>query len=250
MQGRLAGKVVIITGGARGMGAAHAEAMATEGARVVIADVLDDLGERCAGLLGKRGLDVTYRHLDVSSSQDWGQLVGAVEKEYGSITTLVNNAGVIGSMLGAEEETEEAWAATIAVNQTGVFLGMKYVIPALLRAGHGSIINVCSIWGVSGVGDYLSYQATKGAVRMMTRSAALTYARRGIRVNNICPGLIMTEMAIEEGEENNAALIALTPMGRGAEPREVSGAVVFLASEESSFVTGTEIAVDGGYLAQ
>lgn len=153
-------------------------------------------------------------------------------------------------MLGAAEETEELWNRTIAINQTGVFLGMKYAVPLLRNGGGGSIVNICSIWGVSGVGDYLSYQASKGAVRMMTRSAALSYAHEGIRVNNICPGLIMTEMAIEEGEENNAALIALTPMGRGADPAEVSGAVVFLASDESSYVTGTEIAVDGGYLAQ
>jgi NAD(P)-dependent dehydrogenase (short-subunit alcohol dehydrogenase family) len=153
-------------------------------------------------------------------------------------------------MRAAHEENEADWATTVAVNQTGVFLGMKHAVPSMRCAGGGSIINICSIWGVSGVAGYLSYQATKGAVRMMTRSAALSYAREGIRVNNICPGLILTEMAKEEGEENNAALIALTPMRRGAEPAEVSYGVVYLASDESSYVTGTELAIDGGYLAQ
>ena len=171
-------------------------------------------------------------------------------RDHGRLTTLVNNAGIIGSMLDAAEESEDAWQRVLEINQTGVFLGMKHAIPLLRKAGGGSIINISSIWGVSGVGGYLSYQATKGAVRMMTRSAALSYAKEDIRVNNICPGLILTEMALEEGEENNAALLALTPMGRGADPDEVSGAVIFLASDDSGYITGTEIVVDGGYLAQ
>lgn len=250
MSTRLNNKVVVISGGARGMGASHARAMAEQGASVVLFDVLDDLGEKVAQDIRDKGGAATYLHADVTKAEEWQKVYARAESEYGTVTTLVNNAGIIGSMLGAEDETEDAWQQTIAINQTGVFLGMKYGVPQLRRAGGGSIVNICSIWGVSGVGDYLAYQATKGAVRMMTRSAAISYAREGIRVNNICPGLIMTEMAIEEGEENNAALIALTPMGRGADPAEVSGAVVFLASDESTYVTGTEIAVDGGYLAQ
>ncbi|WP_246231022.1 glucose 1-dehydrogenase [Mycolicibacterium sediminis] len=250
MTNRLAGKVVVVTGAARGMGAAHARAMAREGAAIVLSDVLDDLGEAVATSIRADGGRATFTRADVTSADDWQRVFRIATEEYGTLTTLVNNAGIIGSMLGAADETEEAWYRTIAVNQTGVFLGMKYAIPLMRSAGGGSIVNICSIWGVSGVGDYLSYQASKGAVRMMTRSAAIGHAAEKIRVNNVCPGMIMTEMAIEEGEENNAALIALTPMGRGAEPSEVSGAIVFLASDESSFVTGTEIAVDGGYLAQ
>jgi cyclopentanol dehydrogenase len=250
MSDRLAGKIVVISGAARGMGASHARVMAAQGARVVMTDVLDDLGEKVAQDIRDAGGAATYVHADVTSAADWQRVHETAEREYGQVTTLVNNAGIIGSMLGAADETEDAWSRTIAINQTGVFLGMKYAVPVMKSLGGGSIVNICSIWGVSGVGDYLSYQASKGAVRMMTRSAAIGYAKDGIRVNNICPGLIMTEMAIEEGEENNAALVALTPMGRGADPAEVSGAVVFLASDESSYVTGTEIAVDGGYLAQ
>ena len=250
MSNRLANKVVVISGAARGMGASHARAMADQGASVVLFDILDELGEKVAQDIRDKGGAAMYLHADVTKAEDWQRVFDTATKEYGQLTTLVNNAGIIGSMLGAAEETEDAWQRVISINQTGVFLGMKYAVPLMQAGGGGSIINICSIWGVSGVGDYLSYQATKGAVRMMTRSAAIGYAKDNIRVNNVCPGMIMTEMAIEEGEENNAALIALTPMDRGADPAEVSGAVVFLASDESSFTTGSEIAVDGGYLAQ
>jgi NAD(P)-dependent dehydrogenase (short-subunit alcohol dehydrogenase family) len=232
------------------MGAMHAEVMAREGAVVIGTDILDEQGLEVARRLKSDGLAVDYQHLDVSQSHEWTSVVAQAEASYGPINVLVNNAGVIGSMREAHEENESDWATTVAVNQTGVFLGMKHTVPSMRRAGGGSIINICSIWGVSGVAGYFSYQATKGAVRMMTRSAALSYAREGIRVNNVCPGLILTEMAIEEGEENNAALIAMTPMRRGAAPVEVSYGVVYLASDESSYVTGTELAIDGGYLAQ
>ena len=250
MAGRLEGKVAVISGGARGMGAAHARRMSREGAAVVFFDLLDDAGERVAEEIRSAGGRATYLHADVTRGEDWQEVYETAVREHSKVTTLVNNAGIIGSMLDAAEENEDAWQRVLNINQTGVFLGMKYAVPLMRRAGGGSIINISSIWGVSGVGGYLSYQATKGAVRMMTRSAALSYAKEGIRANNICPGLILTEMAIEEGEENNAALLALTPMGRGADPDEVSGAVVFLASDDSGYVTGTEIAVDGGYLAQ
>jgi cyclopentanol dehydrogenase len=250
MSNRLADKVAVISGAARGMGASHARAMAQEGAAVVLSDLLDDLGEQVAQDIRDKGGRAVYLHADVTKADDWQQVYATAKTEFGRVTTVVNNAGIIGSMLGAADETEEAWNKTVAINQTGVFLGMKYGVPLLREAGGGSIINVSSIWGVSGVGDYVAYQATKGAVRMMTKSAALSYAKEGIRANSICPGLILTEMALEEGEENNKALQDLTPMDRGADPSEVSGAVVFLASDEASYVTGTELAVDGGYLAQ
>jgi NAD(P)-dependent dehydrogenase (short-subunit alcohol dehydrogenase family) len=216
------------------MGSMHTEVMAREGAKVVCTDVLDDLGMQLSDRLQAQGLSVDYTHLDVSKSEDWRSVIGQTEAKFGPVNVLVNNAGVIGSMLDAAEKDESNWDRTISNNQTGVFLGMKHTVPSMRRAGGGAIVNICSIWGVSGVAAYLTYQATKGAVRMMTRSAALSYAREGIRVNNVCPGLVLTEMALEEGEENNAALIALTPMGRGAAPVEISYGVVYLASDESS----------------
>ena len=136
------------------------------------------------------------------------------------------------------------------MNQTGVWLGMKYAIPAMRRANGGSIINTSSIWGIVGSEDYIAYQASKGAVTLMTKSAAITHAMEGIRVNSVVPGLVMTPMAEEEGEESNNEVIAMTPMGRGAQAREISYGVLFLASDEASFVTGSELVIDGGVLAQ
>jgi len=248
--GRLADKVALVSGGARGMGASHGQLMAQQGARVVLTDILDDVGQSVAAHLRRDGNDVTYLHHDVTRIDSWVGAIAQTEQLYGPVTVLVNNAGIIGSMLPAAEESEEDWAKTIAVNQTGVFFGMKTAIPSMRAVGGGSIINICSIWGLSGTAGYLSYQASKGAVQLMTKSAALSYARDGIRVNSICPGLVMTEMAIEEGDESNAALVNLTPMRRGASPAEVSHGVVYLASDESSYVTGTELVIDGGYLAQ
>jgi cyclopentanol dehydrogenase len=249
MSNRVAGKVALVTGGARGQGAAHGELLAEEGASVVIVDVRDDLGEEHAEALRGRGLEVQYRHLDVSESAQWTELVAFAEEKYGKLDVLVNNAGIV-SMAGVVDEEEKDWSNVIAVNQTGVWLGMKYAIPAMRRARGGSIINTSSIWGIVGAEDYIAYQASKGAVTLMTKSAAITYAMEGIRVNSIVPGLVMTPMAEEEGEESNNAVIALTPMGRGAQAREISYGVLFLASDESSFMTGSELVIDGGFLAQ
>jgi NAD(P)-dependent dehydrogenase (short-subunit alcohol dehydrogenase family) len=246
---RVAGKVALVTGGARGQGAAHGELLAEEGASVILADVRDDLGEAHAASLRDRGAQVSYRHLDVSDAAQWDECVEFTETEHGLLNVLVNNAGIV-SLAGAADENEKTWDEVIAVNQKGVWLGMKYAIPAMRRAGGGSIINTSSIWGVVGSEDYIAYQASKGAVTLMTKSAALTHAKEGIRVNSVVPGLVMTPMAEEEGEESNNAVIAMTPMGRGAEAREISFGVLFLASDEASFVTGSELVIDGGFLAQ
>jgi len=247
---RLAGKVALISGGARGQGSAHGKVFAEEGASVVLGDVRDVLGESEAHKLRDNGLNVTYVHLDVSRAADWQAAVSFAEQTYGKLDVLVNNAGIVGSMAGVTDETEDAWATTIGVNQTGVWLGMKHAIPAMRRAGGGAIVNTCSIWGMVGAETYIAYQASKGAVQLMTKSAALTYVRENIRVNSVCPGLVMTPLAEEEGEESNNAVIAATPMGRGAQAEEISWGVLYLVSDEASYVTGTELVIDGGFLAQ
>ena len=170
------------------------------------------------------------------------------ERTWSRLNVLINNAGILGSMLGVVEENLDSWQEVLAVNQTGVFLGMKYGIPALRRSGGGSIVNVCSIWGIRGARNYVAYQASKGAVQLMTKSAAITYAEDNIRVNTVVPGHVRSPMSDAEGE-NPSAVVAATPLGRGAEPEEISYAVMYLASAESKFVTGSDLVIDGGYLA-
>jgi NAD(P)-dependent dehydrogenase (short-subunit alcohol dehydrogenase family) len=214
----------------------------------VLGDILDEVGEQQAASLRGSGLDVVYCHLDVTSAADWETAVHFVERDLGGLDVLVNNAG-IAAFAGAADASDEEWERVIAVNQTGVFYGMRAAIPAMRRAGAGSIINISSAGGVVGLPGYFAYQASKGAVVMMTRGAATEYASEGIRVNSICPGLIYTDMTLGEPEEAVRANIADTPMNRGGEPIEVSYGVLYLASDESSFVTGTELVIDGGYVA-
>ena len=248
--GRLDGKVALISGGARGQGAAHAEVFAREGAKVVIGDIREQLGTGVQDRLSDDGLTVRYTRLDVTSEQDWMNAIALAEGTFGFVNVLVNNAGVIGSMKNLTDESLDEWHAAIAVNQTGVFLGMKHTIPAMRRAGGGSVVNTASIWGLVGGEGYFSYQASKGAVQMMTRAAALAYVGDNIRVNCVCPGLVMTPMAEEEGEESNEAVRRATPMGRGCSADEISWGVLYLASDESRYVTGTDLVIDGGYTAQ
>jgi NAD(P)-dependent dehydrogenase (short-subunit alcohol dehydrogenase family) len=245
MAGRLEGKVVLITGGARGQGAAHARRLAEEGARVITGDVLDAEGEATAATLRDDGLDVDYVHLDVTSRSDWDHVVrGAVER-HGGLDVLVNNAGIVhvNTLL---DETLEDWNALLAVNVTGVLLGMQAAIPALRARGGGSVVNVSSVFGLAGASGYVAYCASKAAVVMMTKTAALEHACDKIRINAVCPGGVRTAMNEEEG----SGVVPLTPMGRRADVREITGSVLFLASDDSTFVTGTEIVVDGGYLAR
>lgn len=249
MPGRLEGKVALISGAARGQGAVHAELFANEGASVVLGDVLEKEVRFVADEIRAGGGAAEATLLDVTRPKDWAAAVELTERTFGRLDVLVNNAGIIDEG-GAIDEELESWHRVIAVNQTGMFLGMKHAVPAMRRAGGGSIINVSSTLGVVGAEDYIAYQATKGAVRQMTRSAALSYVKDGIRVNTICPGFIETPMTDDLEDEIRDHDIGMTPMARAGKPIEVSYAVLYLASDESSFVTGSDLVVDGGYLAQ
>jgi cyclopentanol dehydrogenase len=249
MARRLDGKVALISGAARGQGAVHAELFASEGASVVLGDILEKEVHFVADEIRAGGGAAEAILLDVTRPEDWVAAVKLSEERFGRLDVLVNNAGVIDEG-GAVDEDLEAWQRVIAVNQTGMFLGMKHAVPAMRRAGGGSIINVSSTLGVVGADDYIAYQASKGAARQMTRSAALSYVKDGIRVNTICPGFIETPMTDDLEDEIRDHDIGMTPMGRAGKPIEVSYAVLFLASDEASFVTGSDLVVDGGYLAQ
>lgn len=247
---RLKGKVVLISGGARGQGAAEARLFAGEGAKVVVGDVRDDLCKKTADeISAKHGAKTALAlHLDVTRAADWRAAVEACEREFGGLDVLVNNAG-IANVKGIEETTEEEWDSIVNINQKGVWLGMKAAVPAMRRRGGGSIINISSIYGLIGSAGSAAYHGTKGAVRLLTKSAAVQYAPDKIRVNSVHPGVILTPMVDVVPREELQPLIDLAPMKRGAQPEEVGWCVVFLASDEASFVTGAELVVDGGYTA-
>ena len=234
---RLPNTVAIISGGARGMGAAHARAFVREGARVVIADVLDDEGRALAAELGDA---VRYEHLDVTSESQWEAVVAATIDVFGTVDVLVNNAG-IGNMAAIDKYTLEMWNAVLAVNLTGTFLGVKAVVPVMKAAKHGSIINISSVEGLRGSAGLHGYVASKFAVRGLTKSVAVELGRHNVRVNSVHPGFIVTSMTDQLDFANQQV-----PLGRPAQPEEVSSLVVFLASEESAYSTGAEFVVDGG----
>jgi NAD(P)-dependent dehydrogenase (short-subunit alcohol dehydrogenase family) len=255
---RLAGRVALITGAARGIGAATARRLAAEGAAVLVTDVTDADGAAVVGQLGADGGRAAYQHLDVVSEQDWQQAVAVAVERFGGLDILVNNAGVHGEPEPVEDVSLASWERSIAVLQTGVFLGMKHAAPALLGSGHASVINISSIFGASGgFGTSPAYHAAKGAVRVLTKNAALHWARPGIRVNSVHPGFIGTPLlrpeALRQRSGSDAAyqaMLAVTPMGRLGHPEEVAAGVAYLASDDASFVTGTELYIDGGYLAR
>ncbi len=247
-RGRAAGKVVLITGAAQGMGASHARALAREGASVAIADIADDAGERLAGELRSAGAQASYHDHDVADAAAWSELVAAVERRHGAIDVLVNNAGVQVRSVGIEADDEE-WAKVTAVNQRGVFLGMRAVIPGMVRNGGGSIVNVASVAALVGMVGSIPYQASKAAVLGLTRGAAVSYGRDKIRVNAICPGLVVTGMTQSASAEAVETLKETIPLGRDGQPEEVSAAVLFLASDESSYITGVALPIDGGFVA-
>lgn len=239
---RLTDKVAIVTGGAMGIGWAAAHLFAEEGATVVVADLIKPE-------LDANDPATSYVELDVTDELAWKRVVREVVTEYGRLDVLVNNAGVI-DYAGIAEVTLKDWARVIGVDQTGVFLGIRTALGPMLEQGSGSIINLSSAWGVVGTEGVAAYQAAKGAVRGLTRNAAITYAKSGVRVNTIIPGWVTTPLTDSQPAAKNAEVIALTPLGYGAEPLDVAWGCVYLASDESRYVTGSELAIDGGLLAQ
>jgi cyclopentanol dehydrogenase len=247
---RLKGRVALISGGARGQGAAETGLFVGEGANVVIGDVLDDLCTRTADEINSKSgrKAVSALHLDVTRAADWRAAVDICERQFGGLDVLVNNAG-IANVKGIEETTEEEWDSVVNINQKGVWLGMKAAVPAMRRRGGGSIINISSIYGIIGSAGSAAYHGSKGAVRLLTKAAAVQYAPDKIRVNSVHPGVILTPMVDVVPRAELQPLIDMAPMKRGAQPEEVGWCVVFLASDEASFVTGAELVVDGGYTA-
>ena len=247
---RLEGKVALISGGARGMGAEEALLFAQEGARVVIGDLLEAEGRAVAESIPEGA--AVFSRLDVTSEDDWRQAVALAEERYGRLDILVNNAGV-SAVGGIEDTTVEEWDRVMDVNAKGVFLGTKHAIPAMQRSGGGSIINISSQLGIVAMNESSpQYIASKGAVRLLTKSTAIQYAEEGIRCNSVHPGPIVTPMT--EGRRSDAGVRELMesriPLGRYGEAIDVAYGVLYLASDEASFVTGSELVFDGGWVAQ
>ena len=249
MAGRLSGKVALISGAARGMGESEARLFAREGAQVVLGDILEDQGRAAVENIAQQGGSATFVPLDVTREQDWQRAIETAEQIYGRLDILVNNAGIV-RMAPLDETSLEAWNEVIGVNQTGVFLGMKHAVPAMRRAGGGSIVNISSIAGLIGLPNIPAYQASKGAVRLLTKNAAVQYATDKIRVNSVHPGRIETPMTAPLAPERREMLLRLTPLGRDGTAEEVAYGVLYLASDESSYVTGAELVIDGGYTAR
>ncbi len=249
---RLEGKVAIITGGARGQGATEARMFAQEGARVVIGDIRDELGMQVEAEIRELGGEAIYLHLDVTSDDDWQRAIETAEQQFGKVDVLVNNAAIV-LRKDIEETTSDDWDNIMDINAKGVFLGTKAVIPAMRRAGGGSIINISSISGLVSIGPP-AYIATKGAVRLFTKSTAIQYASENIRANSIHPGSVDTDMRREgmgdQTPEEIQARIDNIPLGRVGTTEDISYGALFLASNESSFMTGSELVIDGGYTAK
>jgi 3(or 17)beta-hydroxysteroid dehydrogenase len=248
---RLEGKVALITGAASGMGASMARIFAGEGAKVIVADMLEDEGKRVVTDITKANGAAIFRRLDVSSEAEWKATIEAALAEYGKLDILVNDAGLSGSAVADLFDTA-AWDRLMAVNARGVFLGMKFAIPLLKAQGGGSIVNISSISGITGQhGVHVAYNASKGAVRTLTKVAAVQHGADNIRVNSVHPGLMppMRSSGRTADPEVRAKMLRQVPMGRAGRVEEVANAVLFLASDEASYITGAELYVDGGYLA-
>ncbi len=255
MKRRFTGKVAIVTGGARGIGAATARRLASEGASVLITDVLDDEGRALADEIRRKEGRALYEHLDVTSESEWRRVVDRAAT-MGALKVLVNNAG-IARLEDVENETLDGYSKLIAINQTGVWLGMKIAAAELRKSKPSAIVNMASIYGASGgTGASIAYHAAKGAVRLMTKNAAIHFAKEGVRVCSVHPGFVDTPMVapFTKGESAEAKamaeyILATTPMGRLARPEEIAAAIAFLASDEASYITGAELYVDGGFTA-
>jgi NAD(P)-dependent dehydrogenase (short-subunit alcohol dehydrogenase family) len=248
--GRLDGKVALISGGARGQGAAEAQLFAHEGAKVVFGDILDAQGRQVEADIRAAGGEATYVHLDVTNEASWRAAVDTAVSRYGALHVLVNNAGIyIRKRL--EETTEDDLDQSLAVNVKGVFLGVKQALPAMRRAGGGSIINISSTAGLVGnpTGSPI-YTTSKGAVRLFTKATAMQHARENIRCNSVHPGPIDTAMLDEVAGGRSEGMLGRVPLGRVGTVEDIAYGVLYLASDESSFVTGSELVIDGGMTAQ
>jgi NAD(P)-dependent dehydrogenase (short-subunit alcohol dehydrogenase family) len=242
------GKIALISGGASGLGAAQATVFACEGAKVVIGDLQEDLGAQTVAAIVAAGGEARFIRLDVTVKASWDAAVAHVVREFGALTTLVNNAGIFHPG-GIETETEAGWSKMIAVNQTGVFLGMKAAVPELLKTGNSAIVNISSLFGLIGSPDAISYHASKAAVRVMSKGAALEFAKRGIRVNTIFPGQIRTPILAGITPEQDAAIKSTIPMGEVGDPMDIALGSLYLASDEAKYVSGAELWIDGGWYA-
>ena len=246
--GRLDGKVALISGGSKGQGAAEAKLFAQEGAKVVLADILDDEGKKIEAEINETGGEAMYLHLDVTSEADWAAAVRAAVDSYGKLDILVNNAGIL-LRKGVEETSAEEWDRVQDVNSKGVFLGVKAAIPAMREVGGGSIINISSIAGLRG-STSTAYGASKGLVRLLTKSTAVQYGPEGIRCNSVHPGIIETDMTEEMLDSaGREQWLARTPLRIIANAHDVALGVLYLASDESRYVTGSELVIDGGITA-
>lgn len=249
--GRVQDKVILVTGSAMGMGRAHCETLAREGARVFVADMNVEAGEAVAQEIRKQGGQADFLALDVTNEAQWTSVVNAIVAKAGRIDCLVNNAGIL-VLKPAHETSTEEWDRVFNVNVRGVFFGTRAVVPAMQKAGGGSIVNISSIYGIIGAPSAGAYQASKGAVRLLSKSCAVDLAPFNIRVNSVHPGVIdtpMTKDLLKNPDFVHGSVENMTLLKRPARPEEVSQAVLFLCSDESSYVVGAELVVDGGYTA-
>jgi NAD(P)-dependent dehydrogenase (short-subunit alcohol dehydrogenase family) len=246
---RLKGKVALISGGARGQGAAEARLFVDEGAKVVIGDVLDEQATALAKEINAKARAAIAIHLDVTRATDWRNAVATCEQEFGGLDIVVNNAGIFNTS-GLEDTSDELWDAIVNINQKGVWLGMKEAIAAMRRRGGGSIVNISSVAGLTGSAGSTAYHGTKGAVRLLTKTAAAQYGPEGIRVNSVHPGIINTTMIdIIPKQQRDYYVKNAVPLRREGTPEDVAKVVLFLASDDASYVTGAEFVVDGGMTA-
>ena len=248
---RVDGKVALVSGAARGIGAATAKLLAQEGAAVVLGDVLEKEGQETAAPIVAAGGRATFIPLDVARPENWQQVIAATVAAYGKLNILVNNAGISSRATVAETDVA-TWDRVLEINGKGVFLGIKSAIPELRKAGGGSIINISSIYGIIGSETSAAYHASKGAVRILTKAAAIQYAADNIRVNSVHPGFVDSPMtaASHALPEVHNLRISRTPLGRMGTPEDIAAGILYLASDESSFVTGSELVIDGGMTAQ
>ena len=252
-EGRLKGKVALVTGGASGIGAATVRLYAAQGCKVAVTDVNDNIGRGVA-----EGIGAFYHHLDTTDEGQWKEAVRETVARYGRLDILVNAAGISGRLGGTtkapkiEEQELANWNQVMDVNSTGIFLGTKHAIPEMRKAGGGSIVNISSIYGLVGSPHNAAYHASKGAVRLLTKSAAMQYAAEGIRVNSVHPGFVTSPMTqvVHDDPELSKPRLDQTPMGRFGSPEDIANGCLFLASDESSWMTGAELVIDGGMTAR